>query len=119
MRIINHSKNLENHIQTFRAFSVISVYLYHTNLEIFSYGYLGVDIFFLISGYVISKRVFEDYEKNNKINLYKFYLKRIKRIIPNLLFIVISTYLFYIIFGPPDLSLFNETIFALLGLSNL
>ena len=59
MKIINHSQNLENHIQTFRAFSVISVCLYHTNLEIFSYGYLGVDIFFLISGYVISKRIFE------------------------------------------------------------
>lgn len=119
MKIINHSQNLENHIQTFRAFSVISVFLYHTNLEIFSYGYLGVDIFFLISGYVISKKIFEDYERTNKINLYKFYLKRIKRIIPNLVFIVVFTYLFYLIFGPPDLSLFKETIFALLGLSNL
>ena len=119
MKIINHSQILEKHIQTFRAFSVISVFLYHTNLEIFSYGYLGVDIFFLISGYVISKRIFEDYEKTNKIDLYKFYSKRIKRIIPNLVFIVIFTYLFYLIFGPPDLSLFKETIFALLGLSNL
>ncbi len=119
MKFINHSQNLENHIQTFRGFSVISVFLYHTNLEIFSYGYLGVDIFFLISGYVISKRIFEDYERTNKINLYKFYLKRIKRIIPNLVFIVVFTYLFYLIFGPPDLSLFKETIFALLGLSNL
>jgi len=119
MKITNHSQNLENHIQTFRAFSVISVFLYHTNLEIFSNGYLGVDIFFLISGYVISKRIFEDYKKTNKIDLYNFYSKRIKRIIPNLVFIVVFTYIFYLIFGPPDLSLFNETIFALLGLSNL
>jgi len=119
VKIINHSQNLENHIQTLRAFCVLSVFLYHTNLEIFSYGYLGVDIFFLISGYVISKRIFEDYKKTNKINLYKFYSKRIKRIIPNLFFIVVFTYIFYLIFGPPDLSLFKETIFALLGVSNL
>ena len=119
MIFINHSKNIENHIQTLRAFSVISVFLYHTNLNIFSYGYLGVDIFFLISGYVISKRIFEDYEITKKIDLYNFYSKRIKRIIPNLFFIVIFTYIFYLIFGPPDLSLFKETIFALFGLSNL
>lgn len=119
MILINHSKNIENHIQTLRAFSVISVFLYHTNLNIFSYGYLGVDIFFLISGYVISKRIFEDYEITKKIDLYNFYLKRIKRIIPNLFFIIIFTYIFYLIFGPPDLSLFKETIFALFGLSNL
>lgn len=119
MKITDLSNNIENQIQTFRAFSVISVFLYHTNLEIFSYGYLGVDIFFLISGYVISKRIFQDYQKTNKIDLYNFYKKRIKRIIPNLIFIVIFTYIFYLIFGPPDLSLFNETIFALLGLSNL
>ena len=55
MIIKNHSKSIENHIQTIRAFSVIIVFLYHTGLEIFSFGYLGVDIFFLISGYVISK----------------------------------------------------------------
>ena len=46
MKITDLSNNIENQIQTFRAFSVISVFLYHTNLEIFSYGYLGVDIFF-------------------------------------------------------------------------
>jgi peptidoglycan/LPS O-acetylase OafA/YrhL len=119
MILINHSKNIENHIQTLRAFSVISVFLYHTNLNVFSYGYLGVDIFFLISGYVISKRIFEDYEITKKIDLYNFYSKRIKRIIPNLFFIVIFTYIFYLVFGPPDLSLFKETIFALFGLSNL
>lgn len=119
MKIFNNSNNIENHIQTFRAFSVISVFLYHTNLEIFSYGYLGVDIFFLISGYVISKRIFENYLKTNKIDLYNFYSKRIKRIIPNLVFIVVFTYTFHLIFGPPDLSLFKETIFAFMGLSNL
>ena len=73
MKLINHSKNIENHIQTFRAFSVLSVFLYHTNLDLFSYGYLGVDIFFLISGYVISKRIFEDKDLFNRVNKKKIY----------------------------------------------
>jgi peptidoglycan/LPS O-acetylase OafA/YrhL len=111
--------HIQNQIQSLRAFSVIIVFLYHTNISLFSYGYLGVDIFFLISGYVISKRIFEDYKENNTINLKKFYFKRIKRIIPNLIFIVSFTYIFYLIFGPPDLSLFKETVFALFGVSNL
>jgi peptidoglycan/LPS O-acetylase OafA/YrhL len=56
MKIKNHSLGLENHIQSIRAFSVVIVFLYHTDLDLFSFGYLGVDIFFLISGYVISKK---------------------------------------------------------------
>ena len=111
--------NILNHIQTLRAFSVLIVFLYHTNIGIYSNGYLGVDIFFLISGFVISKKIFEDYKEKGKIDLKNFYSKRIKRIVPNLIFIVSVTYLFYLLFGPPDLSLFRETLFALLGLSNL
>ena len=80
---------------------------------------MGVDIFFLISGYVISKKIFEEYESSAKINLLNFYLKRIKRIIPNLVFIIVITFLFYTFFGPPELSLFSVTIFALFGISNL
>lgn len=119
MDIKKHSKSIEYHIQTLRAFSVLIVFLYHTNLDIFSLGYLGVDIFFLISGYVISKKIFQEYESSKKINLFNFYLKRIKRIIPNLVFIVVITFLFYTFFGPPELSLFSVTIFALFGISNL
>lgn len=119
MKIKNHSLGLENHIQSIRAFSVVIVFLYHTNLDFFSFGYLGVDIFFLISGYVISKKIFEEYETSEKINLLNFYKKRIKRITPNLFFIISITFLFYNLFGPPESFLFSETIFALFGLSNL
>jgi peptidoglycan/LPS O-acetylase OafA/YrhL len=106
-----------SHIQSLRALSVLFVFLYHTNIPIFSNGYLGVDIFFVISGFVITKSIFDNCEKKI-INLKNFYIKRAKRIIPNLFFIVVFTYLFYLLFGPPDLSLFKEMFFALLGLSN-
>lgn len=107
-----------NHIQVLRGFAVFIVFLYHTNLEIFRNGYLGVDIFFVISGFVITSRLMNSI-KDNKIDLKKFYINRLKRILPNLFFIVSITYFFYLLLGPSDFSLFNETIFALIGISNL
>ena len=108
-----------DHIQILRGYAVLIVFLYHTNIEIFKNGYLGVDIFFVISGFVITKRLIEDFKKNNNIRLSIFYINRVKRILPNLVFIVSITYIFYLLFGPSDFSLFNETTFALLGISNL
>ena len=108
----------KRHIQFLRGLSIIFVFLYHTNISLFYKGYLGVDIFFVISGFVITQRIFQNYEIEKKINLTSFYLKRIKRIIPNLFFIVGFTYFIYLVFGPPDLSLWNETLSAFLGISN-
>ena len=73
----------KKNIQFLRGLSVIFVFLYHTNISFFERGYLGVDIFFVISGFVITQRIFQDYEIEKKINLTSFYVKRFKRIIPN------------------------------------
>jgi peptidoglycan/LPS O-acetylase OafA/YrhL len=109
----------KKNIQFLRGLSVVFVFLYHTSIPLFEKGYLGVDIFFVISGFVITQKIFQNYEKENRINLLDFYLKRFKRIVPNLFFIISFIYVFYLIFGPPNLSLFNETISALLGISNI
>tara|TARA_B110000483_G_C18168590_1_gene532375 strand:+ start:216 stop:2090 length:1875 start_codon:yes stop_codon:yes gene_type:complete len=108
----------KKNIQFLRGLSVIFVFLYHTNISFFERGYLGVDIFFVISGFVITQRIFQNYEIEKKISLKDFYSKRLKRIIPNLFFIVGFTFVFYLLFGPPDLSLWNETLSALFGVSN-
>ena len=108
----------KNQIQFLRGLSVIFVFLYHSNIFLFNKGYLGVDIFFVISGFVITQRIFQDYEIEKKINLTSFYIKRFKRIIPNLIFIVSVTYIAYLIFGPPDLSLWGKTVSSLFGVSN-
>ncbi len=107
-----------NHIQVLRGFAVFIVFLYHTNLEIFKNGYLGVDIFFVISGFVITSRLMNNLD-GNALKLIDFYISRLKRILPNLFFIVSITYFFYLLLGPSDFSLFNETIFAFIGISNL
>ncbi len=59
-------KSLQLHIQFLRAISVILVFFYHLKLDIFKFGYIGVDIFFVISGYVITSRLYEELIKKKK-----------------------------------------------------
>jgi len=68
------------------------VIFYHLNFELFSKGYLGVDIFFVISGYVISQRIYKDYLLYGKILIKDFFIRRLKRIFPVLIFIVFFTF---------------------------
>ena len=109
----------KNHIQSLRAISVLLVFFYHLNFHYFSKGYLGVDIFFVISGFVITQRIYKDLEIHNKFHLISFYKRRIKRIVPNLIFIISATYLIYLFFGPPNITLWKDTMSAFFGISNL
>ena len=109
----------KENIQFLRALSVLLVFLYHLNFEIFNKGYLGVDIFFVISGFVITQSIFLNIEKNNGFNIIYFFKKRILRIIPNLIFILSVVFLFYQFFGPNNLSLWNDFVTSILGFSNL
>jgi len=91
-------------IDGLRAIAVISVILYHANLNSFlinfSGGFFGVDIFFVISGYLITRIIFlKILEK--KFSFYEFYLKRVRRIIPALLVIAAVTYpISFVLFLP-------------------
>lgn len=87
MEILN-TKLIQNNIQTLRALSVLIVVFYHAKLVLFNKilfqgGYIGVDIFFVISGYLITKIIFQLNEKKN-FSLKIFYFKRFKRIFPAL-----------------------------------
>ena len=83
-----------NDINGLRAVSVISVVLYHADIEIFKGGWLGVDLFFVISGYLISNIIISELNENN-FSFKNFYLRRAKRILPALF----STLLFTIPFA--------------------
>lgn len=104
-------RSLEQHIQFLRAISVLLVFFYHLKLEIFYFGFLGVDIFFVISGYVITSRLYEELENKNRIDFISFYFRRIKRIIPVLLFILSTVLIFIIFFQPLDLLVTNITVY--------
>ncbi len=85
-------------IDSLRALAVISVIIYHAkinifNVKIFEGGFLGVDIFFVISGYLITSIIITDL-KNNNFSILNFYERRIRRIIPVLVFVIIITFPF-------------------------
>ena len=71
---ISTKSQIRNDIQIFRAFSIISVVLFHLNKDLVPFGYLGVDIFFVISGYLIFQQIYKNLNNNNfqaKSILYK------------------------------------------------
>ena len=119
MKQKNLDTGYKNHIQCLRAISVLFVFFYHLKIDLFQKGYLGVDIFFVISGFVITQSIYADYLKKKKIDLINFFSKRIKRIIPNLLFIITSVYFFFLLLGPPNISKWLDYVSSIFGVSNL
>ena len=86
--------NYRPEIDGLRALAVISVVLYHAkfsifNLNIFSGGFLGVDIFFVISGYLITLIILKELSISKKFSFINFYERRARRIIPAFFFILI------------------------------
>ena len=81
-------KNYRSEIDGLRAIAVFSVIFFHADLFFFKGGYVGVDIFFVISGYLITKLIITElYEK--KFSIVTFYERRIRRIIPALYFLIL------------------------------
>jgi peptidoglycan/LPS O-acetylase OafA/YrhL len=85
-----NTKNKRLDFEFLRGIAVIIVFLFHYNQQIFPYYFVGVDLFFLISGYVITKSIL----LNKNFNLFEFYLKRIKRIYPALI-VILTIYITY------------------------
>ena len=109
------TKNRRYDIDTLRGISVISVIIFHINSTFFPNGYLGVDLFFVISGYVITKSILESF-KNKTFSFSNFYLKRARRILPTLLFVLlISVTAAVIILLTADLKKFSESLISSLG----
>ena len=75
-------------IDGLRAFCIIPVIFFHAGFELFSGGFFGVDIFFVISGYLITTILIEDIE-NNRFSIANFYERRARRILPALFFMMI------------------------------
>lgn len=87
------TKLWRNDITGLRALAVLPVLIYHAFPSLIPGGYFGVDIFFVISGYLISGIIFRGL-LNNTFSYSDFYAKRIRRIIPNLVLLLFSVALF-------------------------
>lgn len=105
-------------IDGLRAIAVFSVIFYHTNFQlfgkkIFSGGFLGVDIFFVISGYLITSIIFKEIYFTNNFSFTKFYEKRIRRIIPPFIFVILCSLPFaYYILLPSLFIEFSKSIIS-------
>ena len=94
-------KEYRKEIDGLRAIAVIPVILYHAGLSLFKGGYVGVDIFFVISGYLITNIISNEME-NNSFSLIKFYERRARRILPVLIFIVLFSMILSVFFLMPS-----------------
>lgn len=107
-------------IDGIRAIAVLSVIIFHINSTILPGGFIGVDIFFVISGYLITLHIIRDLESGN-FSLLEFYRKRVKRIVPVMLVVVacvIAISMF--IQRPEDTKNVAKTgVAAILSLSNV
>ena len=87
-------------INGLRAIAVLAVVFYHADLELFKGGWLGVDIFFVISGYLISNIIISDLN-DETFSFKNFYLRRVKRILPALFSTLLLTIPFAYFFLTP------------------
>ena len=101
-------------IDGLRAFAVIAVIINHFNKDILPSGYLGVDIFFVISGYVITSSIAERKSKNFSDFIISFYQRRIKRLLPALIFFVLITSLLICFFREDSAGSIHTGISSLL-----
>lgn len=104
--------NYRPEIDGLRAVAVIPVILFHAGLTVFSGGYVGVDVFFVISGYLITAILLAELEQGN-VSISRFYERRARRILPALFFVILCCIPFAWMWMPPaELSDFGQSIVA-------
>lgn len=101
-------------IQVYRGICVLAVIFFHVNPNLFKLGYLGVDAFFVISGFVLTP-IFINSNFNNKKSLMLFYKSRFYRLIPGLSSFLIVMTLIFILIDP----IVNHQLFSKMALSSL
>jgi peptidoglycan/LPS O-acetylase OafA/YrhL len=106
-------------IDGLRAVAVIAVMLYHLGVSWIPGGFLGVDLFFVISGYVITRLLLDSIQRSGGLDLRAFYKSRLRRLLPPLVFMIITTTLFIGVWAPDTIKrLLTDTPFALTGMMN-
>jgi len=106
-------------IDGLRAIAVTAVLLYHLGISWIPGGFLGVDLFFVISGYVITRLILDSINQSSALDLRAFYAARLRRIYPGFLFMVISTIIFIGVWAPEAIKRFlSDLPYALSGTLN-
>ena len=95
-----------------RALAVIGVILYHLDPNSFMGGYLGVPIFFVLSGYLVTDHMLNSYDKTGSYNNRHFYLSRIKKLYPQLITVLWLSAAYIFIFQRNLLAKLNQVVLA-------
>ncbi|MEL7315234.1 MAG: acyltransferase family protein [Cyanobacteria bacterium J06559_3] len=120
MASINPDLSYRRDIDGVRAIAVIAVILFHAGFSLFEGGFVGVDVFLVLSGYLSTQRIIASYEQGG-FKYGQFYVRRIMRLFPAMLTTVIGTLIAGMIFLWPDalLALAKSAISALLSVANI
>jgi peptidoglycan/LPS O-acetylase OafA/YrhL len=102
-----------------RALAVVAVLLYHASPDLVPGGFLGVEVFFVLSGYLITSLLLAEWQAHQQINLRGFWLRRVRRLLPAVLAVLVATLAFAVLFLPDELAgLRPQALAALAYVSN-
>ena len=106
-------------IDGLRGVAVVAVLLYHLGFSWIPGGFLGVDLFFVISGYVITRLLLDSIARSGGLDLRAFYKARIRRLFPPLVFMILATSIYIGIWAPETMRRFvSDAPFSLFGAMN-
>jgi peptidoglycan/LPS O-acetylase OafA/YrhL len=98
-----------------RALAVIAVLLYHAELSWVPGGFLGVEVFFVISGYLITALLLAEHRQRGRVDLKAFWLRRARRLLPALYLLLVVTLTFAVVFLPEEVARLRDDAAAAVG----
>ena len=98
-----------------RALAVIAVVVFHSALGIAPGGFLGVEVFFVISGYIITRALLAEREEHGRIALGSFWLRRARRLLPALFLLLFAVAAYTVVFEPGEAAGLRRDILAALA----
>ena len=105
-----HSSSYLAYLDGLRAFAIIAVLLFHGDNNWLHGGFLGVEIFFVISGFIISTLLFDELNKTGRVDLGRFWIRRLRRLLPAAFTMMISTWICVLLLFPDEINQIYEDL---------
>ena len=117
---MSQSMKFRPDIEGLRGIAVVLVVLFHCGVPGFSGGFIGVDVFFALSGYLITGLIVDEIQRNGRLSFRNFYARRVRRLLPAAGLVLVSTLLVgMVVYSPLELAAFAKScLFAALYASN-
>ncbi|MBO0691199.1 MAG: acyltransferase, partial [Candidatus Dormibacteraeota bacterium] len=102
-------------VEGLRAVAVLAVLVYHANAGALPGGFLGVDVFFVISGFLITSLLLAEHERTGRLDLKRFWLRRARRLLPALYLLLLVCITYAVLFLPGEVARLRTDALAALG----